>query len=109
MAEPKIPLLSDKLTLPERVMLGQMTNHVGFPVLIKLFEAIVERTQQDLARVDPEKDGYEKILAYRQQRYRTTMETTRDVLDAIHYHKEIAGRDAPDAVLESQLQLPQGE
>jgi hypothetical protein len=112
MAEPKIPLLADRLTLPERVMLAGMTQHVGFPVLVKLLEAVVERAQNDVAKIDPEKEpNYERVLAYRQQRFRVVNETANDLLKSIQYHKEMVGQaesDNPNALLDSQLQL-QGE
>jgi hypothetical protein len=47
MAEKKVenkettPLLMESLTIPERVMLGQMTSVGGFKVLVKLFDAAV--------------------------------------------------------------------
>lgn len=106
MAETKTPLLMNGLTLPERVMIGGMTRHVGFPVLVKLFEAVCERAMQDVAKVDPESDNYEKVLAFRQQRSRVSHEVTRDILDSIEYHKTIASQQAPeDELLDAQLQL----
>lgn len=107
MADAKVPLLMNGLTLPERVMLAGSVRHVGFPIIVKLCEAIVERAQQDVARVDPEKEpNYERVLAYRQQRFRVANESTRDLLDAIAWHVEMASKLGQDAdLLDSQLQL----
>jgi len=106
MAEPKVPLLANSITLPEQIMLAGLTRHVGFPVLVKLFEAICERAMQDVAKVDPEKENYDRILAYRQQRSRVSHEVTRDVLDSIEWHKQMAGKAAQaEELLDGQLQL----
>src|ERR1035437_4892160 len=105
MAETRLPLLMDGLTLPEKVMLAGLTRHVGFPVLIKLIDALCERSVENLVKLDPEIENYERVLSVRQIRSRTTQENARDLRESVEYHLKSAG-DAED--LDNQLQL-QGE
>ena len=106
MADQKLPILADQLTLPERVMLAQLRRHVGFPVLIKLIEAMCENSTKDVAKLDAEKDpaNYEKLLAIRHQRMRVTHANARLLEESIEYHIQMAGQSAA-LDLDNQLQL----
>jgi hypothetical protein len=106
MAEARLPILRDGLTLPEKIMLASLTRHVGFPVLVKLIDAMCEEAVKNVIKLDPEKDiqNYEKLLSVRQLKSRTTHENARDLRDAVQYHIESAGKAATED-LDNQLQL----
>lgn len=84
------PILGDKLTIPEQVTLASMTHHPGFKILVKMFEAACEDATQEVLRVDPEEQNYERVLAARQQCSRSTHQFSRRVLDSIQYHIQVA-------------------
>lgn len=106
MPEPRLPILQDQLTLPERVMLIGLTRHVGFPVLIKLIVAQCEKATLDINKADPEAENYEKVLSARQQRSRAFQEFARDLQDSIEYHKSKASQQTDAEELDNhQLQL----
>ncbi len=109
MAEPKLPLLMNGLTLPEKIMLAGLRRHVGFPVLEKLITALCEESTANVVKLDPEKDvaNYEKLLSIRQQASRTTHANARYLEASINYHIQSAGVQATED-LDNQLQL-QGE
>jgi hypothetical protein len=108
MAEPRLPILADGLTLPERVMLIGLTRHVGFPVLIKLIVAQCDKATVEINKADPEKDNYERILTARQQRSRAFQEFARDLQDSIEYHKSLASQQTAVEELDNH-QLLVGE
>src|ERR1035437_3899477 len=90
MAIKQIAILYGKLTIPEQVMLAQLTHQPGFKVLVKMLESASEDATQDVLRVDPEQENYERLLLARQQRSRATIEFSRRVLDSIQYHIDAA-------------------
>lgn len=100
------PLLMNGLTMPEKIMLAGLKRHVGFPVLVKLITALCEQSTADVIRLDPEKDvaNYEKLLAIRQQRSRTTHDNARYLENSIEWHIQSAGQLATEN-LGNQLQL----
>lgn len=103
MAETRLPILRDGLTLPEKVMLASLSRHIGFPVLIKLLEAMCEVSTKSMVKLDPELENYDRLLAVRQQESRTTHRNSKDLLDSIEYHKQSVGGASED--LDNQLQL----
>jgi hypothetical protein len=106
MAEHKLPLLMNGLTLPEKIMLAGLRRHVGFPVLVKLITALCEESTANVVKLDPEKDpaNYEKLLAIRHQESRTTHENARYLELSIEHHIQSAGQQAAED-LDNQLQL----
>lgn len=87
--KPRVPLLHDQLSMPEKVMLGQVTNHGGFKVIVKLFEAAVAQAHADTVRLDPEDTNYEHLLSVRTQRERTVNEFAGWIKDSINYHVSV--------------------
>ena len=106
MAETRLPLLMNGLTLPEKIMLASMTRHVGFPVLVKLIDALCEESVKSIVKLDPEKDveNYDKLVVLRTLKSRTTQENARDLRESVQYHIESAGKAATED-LDNQLQL----
>ena len=100
MAEKKVenkettPLLMESLTIPERVMLGQMTSVGGFKVLVKLFDAACSRATADVVKLDPESSDFERVLAERQRRARAINEFCASVMKSIDYHVDLIRREA---------------
>lgn len=93
----KIPILADKLALPERVSLSSVVHHPGFSVIVKMLEAACEDATNEVMRVDPEEENYERILSARQQRSRYSHELSRRLLDSIQYHIDVFRQAHPEA------------
>ena len=106
MPEPRLPILQDQLTLPERVMLIGLTRHVGFPVLVKMITAMCEWATLEINKANPEDENYERILSARQQKSRAFQVFARDLQDSIEYHKSTASQQTDAEELDNhQLQL----
>ena len=88
------PLLMDDLTIPERVMLGQLTNIGGFKVLTKLLDAACVRVTQDIVKLDPENPDYERLLSIRTQRARTVNEFVNLIRKSVIYHADVVRNEA---------------
>jgi len=88
------PLLMESLTVPERVMLGQMTSVGGYKVLVKLFDAACSRATADVVKLDPESADFERVLAERQRRARAINEFCASVLKSIDYHVDLIRQEA---------------
>jgi hypothetical protein len=83
-------LLREELSPAETVMLGQMTQHGGYKVLVKLMDALCTRATQDVVRLEPEDKDYERKLSVRSQRARTVNETCSVILKSIDAHVQSA-------------------
>jgi hypothetical protein len=82
------PLLMDELTLPEKVMLGQLSLSPGYQVLVKMMEAACENSRLAINDVNPEEPGYVEVLKARQQYSRAVNKFCVLVLRSIDYHKD---------------------
>lgn len=81
-------LLREDLSSTEVMMLGQMTHHGGYKVLVKLMDALCTRATQDIVLLDPEADDYERVLSIRTQRARTINEVCSVILKSVEAHVE---------------------
>ena len=81
------PLLMDGLTLPEKVMLGQMSLTPGYQILIKMMEAAREESMLAINDVNPEEPGYVEVLKAKQQFSRAVNKFCVLVLRSVDYHK----------------------
>jgi hypothetical protein len=63
-------LLGENLTQTERLYLGSLAHHDGFPVLKKLFDEAARIATAQAIQCDPEEERYDQIVKYRQQRAR---------------------------------------
>ena len=81
------PLLMDGLTLPEKVILGQMSLTPGYQVLVKLMESACEDSRLAINDVNPEEPGYVEVLKARQQFSRAVNKFCVLLLRSVEYHK----------------------
>lgn len=58
----KIPLLSDELNDAQRVSLLNLKQHPGFQVLEQMFMAACKRATEEVIKLDPTEEGYERKL-----------------------------------------------
>lgn len=62
MATNKIPLLSDELNEAQRVSLASLKQHPGFAILEQMFIAACNRATEEVIKLDPIEEGYERKL-----------------------------------------------
>jgi hypothetical protein len=63
-------LLGEGLTQTERLYLGSLAHHDGFPVFKKLVDQVCRLATEDIVKLDPEDPQYERKVAARTQRAR---------------------------------------
>lgn len=63
-------LLGEGLTQTERLYLGSLAHHDGFPVLKKLFDQACKLATEDVLKVDPEDKEYASKVQARAMRAR---------------------------------------
>ena len=97
------PLLMDKLTLPEKVMLGQTFLTPGFSVVIKLMEAACDESRIAINDVNPEDENYEQILKARQQYSRSINKFSALVLRSIEHHMEYGLAEEKQKELDAEV------
>jgi hypothetical protein len=85
----RLPLLGDDLSQAERILLAQLAHTPGFTVFIKMMNAACLKATQDILKLDPELDGYEKKVSERQRRARFMSEFSDLVFSSINYHIEV--------------------
>ena len=102
----KTPLLSDELKLPERIALGQLIQHPGLGVLQNILKSECVRATEDVIKLDPSEEGYERKLKSLQSRARFMNEFCADVLKSIGWQVQ-AGEieDAARKRVEAEEQL----
>lgn len=96
------PLLMDELSTGEKVLLANLSLHPGFQVLIKLFDAACTSATNDVIKLDPLVEEYDRKLAYLQQAARTVNKFTNLVRKSIIYHSAMG--EAETAAIESDLE-----
>jgi hypothetical protein len=70
MANNKEPLLSDQLTETQRLNLSAMRQHPGFAVLELMLTEACKRATEEVIKLDPIEEGYERKLKSLQSRAR---------------------------------------
>lgn len=86
----KFLLLEKELTLADCVALGQTIGTPGFEIVRRLYEAACQAAANDQIKLDPEKDGYERVLAVRAQRARNFNEIVEWVrVSALTHHDRV--------------------
>jgi len=83
----KVPVLYDELNLTERTYLANMIMHPGYPVLLKLANAVCSRANADVIKIDPAMEGYDRRLSVLQQRARTMSEFSDSLFESADFHK----------------------
>lgn len=82
------PLLSDGLSEAKRVALASLKQHPGFAVLEELFMAACSAANEDVIKLSPEDEGYERKLKARQMKARERNEFSLLVLKSVEYHTQ---------------------
>jgi hypothetical protein len=88
MANEKKPLLMDELTATERISLAGLKLHPGFAVLEKLLMAACKRATDDVMKLDPIEEAYERKLKALQQKGRERHEFTLLVLMSVDWQTQ---------------------
>jgi hypothetical protein len=84
-----LPLLLGELLEGEQMNLASLLKHPGYPALEKLLMASCRRATEDLVRLNPSTEGYEKKLVYLQWKAQERNEHTMEILRSISYHAEV--------------------
>lgn len=97
---PKIVL--PELSVPEKALLMQTTHTPGWKVVVKLANALCAKFTEDMLRLDPESEDYERVCVERQRRARIASEFSDQLMSAIHSHAEavrlVAKKEEEEAV-----------
>jgi hypothetical protein len=85
------PLLMepDDLTQTERVSLSALKHQPGFSVLEKLFMAACKRASDEVIKLNPEDEGYERKLKARQLKARERSEFSLLILQTIDWQETL--------------------
>lgn len=81
-------LLGNELTIAEKMALGSLSAHPGYPVLEKMIRAAVDKANAAVMLVLPEDPNYNRILAAAQQEARATNTFALRVLRSIAVHTQ---------------------
>jgi hypothetical protein len=79
------PLLMGELTETERISLAALKQHPGYAVLEKIFMAACRRATEDMIKLDPAEEGYERKLKALQSRARERNEFSLLILRSIDW------------------------
>lgn len=109
MAEGSKPLMMDELGVGEKVLLANLSLHPGYKVLEKLFGAACSQATQDVIKLDPLTDDFERKLMYLQQAARTVNRYTTLVLRSIDYHAGCAKYETEQADQDVESRVNQVE
>lgn len=90
MATNKTPLLLDTLTETERLNLAALKHHPGFPVLEKMLMEACKRATEEVIKLDPTEEGYERKLKALQSKARDRNEFSLLVLQSIDWQSAMA-------------------
>lgn len=82
--------LGEYLTQTERLYLRSLPDHDGFTVLKKLFDQVCRLAHEDVVKLDPEDQQYEKKLAVRVQRERYFNEFAGCIIKSFNANVKIA-------------------
>lgn len=89
MSESQVPLLDEKLTVAEKVALGQLTLQPGYPVLESIIHAAVTAANSAVMKVSPDNPNYNRVLAATQQEARAMNIFAKRVLRTIAHHSQV--------------------
>ena len=83
------PLLMNELTEAQRVSLAALKNHPGYAVLELIHMAACRRATEALVKLNPEEEGYDQKLRYRQQKARERSEFSMLILQSIDWQMQM--------------------
>jgi len=84
----KTPLLSDELTEAQKVLLLGLKQHPGYLVFELMLGAACKRATEDVIKLDPIEEGYERKLKALQSKARERNEFSLLVLKSIDWHSQ---------------------
>jgi hypothetical protein len=82
--------LGENLTQTERLYLGSLTHHDGWPVLEKMMQEACRIANEDVMKLDPEDKEYIPKLTARQQRARNISEFCGAIIKSIKGNIQVA-------------------
>lgn len=83
------PLLMHELTDIERVALQSLIQQPGWKVIEKLHETACRRATEAVIKVNPEEEGYERLLTALQSKARERNEFSGLILRSVQYHIDV--------------------
>ena len=92
--EKEVPLLMDGLSVPEKVLVGQVMHQPGFKILVRLLDDMCNRFEQSVKLLDPEEADYNHRLSVRVPRARNADEFRNLLLNSIKHHGDSAHTQA---------------
>jgi hypothetical protein len=87
---PPIPLLAGELTQTQQLSLAALSNQPGYAVLELLFTESIKRAQEDITRINPEVEGYERKLKAAHQKLRERTEFAFLILHTVQWQTQPA-------------------
>lgn len=82
------PLLANELTETQRVSLASLRQHPGYSVLESLLIAACKRATEEVIKLDPVEEGYERKLKALQSRARERNEFSSLILKSIEWQTQ---------------------
>lgn len=90
MATNKSPLLSDSLSETQRLSLSSLKQHPGFAVLELMMMEACKRATEEVIKLDPSEEGYERKLKALQSRARDRNEFSLLILMSVDWQSAMA-------------------
>jgi hypothetical protein len=91
-----VPLLANELTETQRVSLAALKQHPGFSVLESLLMAACRRATEEVIKLDPIEEGYERKLKALQSRARERNEFSSLILRSIEWQTQAVAPQEED-------------
>jgi hypothetical protein len=85
-----IPLLAGELTPAQQISLAAIKQQPGFYVIELLFTAAIKRATEEVTKINPSDEGYERKLKAAHQKLRERTEFSFLVLSAIEWQTQPA-------------------
>jgi hypothetical protein len=92
MAEQTEKILCPDLSAAEKTMLLQTINTPGWKVVVKITNEACLQATQDIIRLNPESQDYERVNATRAARARTMTEFSNSLMKAVYTHADAIKR-----------------
>jgi hypothetical protein len=102
MATNKQPLLSDQLSETQRLNLTALKHHPGFVVLEQMLMEACRIATEEVIKLDPNEEGYERKLKALQSKARERNEFSLLVLASIDFQERLALQEAEEVKAEPQ-------
>jgi len=77
--------LGEELTQEEKLYLNSLTMHDGWPILVRILNEACKKATEDVIKIDPQIEGYERKLAAAQNTARAKNQFCTDVLKTISW------------------------